>query len=172
MLKAAGIFLIFLAGTGIGFSKSMEFTRREQELRNFLQIAAYLKGAVRCGNASLPEAFLETAGKMEGTYRDFLMCVSASMKDAQGRLFGSIFRDCAEKILTETALSIEEKETVFSFGGRLGHLDREMQIRQIEVFEMELSEALENLKKELPEKKKLCRSMGILGGILLGVLLW
>ena len=47
-----------------------------------------------------------------------------------------------------------------------------MQIRQIEVFETELSEALENLKKELPEKKKLCRSMGILGGILLGVLLW
>ena len=47
-----------------------------------------------------------------------------------------------------------------------------MQLRQIEMFEMELSEALEHLKKELPEKKKLCRSMGILGGILLGVLLW
>lgn len=172
MLKAAGIFLIFMAGTGIGFSKSMEFTRREQELRMFLQIALYLKGAVRCGNASLPEAFLETACKFEGVYRKFLMEVSECLKMANGRTCGSIFRDCAEKNLEGTALSAEEKEIVFSFGCRLGYLDREMQLRQIEMFEMELSEALEHLKKELPEKKKLCRSMGILGGILLGVLLW
>ena len=99
------------------------------------------------------------------------MCVSASER-CSGQAFWKSVGTVLKKLSTETALSIEEKETVFSFGGRLGHLDREMQIRQIEVFEMELSEALENLKKELPEKEKTVGAWESWAVSLLGVLLW
>ena len=54
----------------------------------------------------------------------------------------------------------------------LGYLDREMQLRQLDVFEEELCRRLDFLACQLPEKKKLCRNLGILGGIFLGVLLW
>ena len=47
-----------------------------------------------------------------------------------------------------------------------------MQLRQLDIFEEELCRRLDFLACQLPEKKKLCRNLGILGGIFLGVLLW
>lgn len=172
MLKAAGIFLIAAAGAGMGFSKSRELTVREQQIKNFLQLAGYLKGAVRCGNASFPEAFEEIARRFEGEYSEFLRKVSRTLRSSTGQTLGEIFGTCAKESFVQTAFSREEKELVFSLGERLGYLDREMQLRQIEGFETELSAMLLILREELPEKKKLCRSLGILGGLLLGILLW
>ena len=47
-----------------------------------------------------------------------------------------------------------------------------MQLRQLELCEEETLRLLENLRKEMPEKKKIYQSLGIMGGILLAVLLW
>ena len=47
-----------------------------------------------------------------------------------------------------------------------------MQLRQLELCEEETLRFLEELRKEMPEKKKIYQSLGIMGGILLAVLLW
>ena len=47
-----------------------------------------------------------------------------------------------------------------------------MQLRQLELCEDEIQRFLEELRKEMPEKKKLYQSLGVLGGIFLAVLLW
>lgn len=172
MLKAAGIFLIFAAGAGLGFHKSLELTTRERNLSAFLQISIYLKGVIRCGNASLPEAFAQAAARFGGMYGKFLLEIYERMCSSRGESFGEIFRDCAQEQLSGTGFSQREKSLIFSFGERLGCLDREMQLNQLTFFEKELEEELVLLRRELPERKKLCRSLGILGGLLLGVLLW
>ena len=85
---------------------------------------------------------------------------------------GEIYRQCAEAKLQRLELSREERELVWSLGGRLGYLDREMQLRQLELCEEETRRRLEDLRKEMPDKKKIYQSLGVLGGILLAVLLW
>lgn len=172
MLKAAGIFLIFTAAAGMGYSKSLELTRREKELRAFLWLAACLKGAIRCGNASLAEAFREASLRFQGQYREFLLETAKRMEQAKGQSFDEIYRSSVADMLPGQSISREEQELVLSLGQKLGYLDREMQLGQLEEFEEELAFVLERLKRELPQKKKLCRSLGILGGILLGVLFW
>lgn len=172
MLKIAGILMIFIAGTGMGTAKSMELTKREQNLKKFLWLTSCLKGAVRCGSICFPEAFLEISGKFDGMYREFLQNLADRLKSQEGQTLGQIFRDCARKHFRNAGFSAEEMELIASLGDRLGYLDREMQLRQMEIFEEELCKRLDFLAGELPEKKKLCRSLGILGGIFLGVLLW
>ena len=88
MLKNAGVFLILLSGAGLGYTKSRELTLRERNLRQLLQMIIYLKGSVRFGCASFPEAFKETAGKLSGVYREFLREISARMKSSQGQHAG------------------------------------------------------------------------------------
>lgn len=172
MLKFAGILMILIAGTGMGAAKSMELTVREQNLKKFLWLTSCLKGAVRCGNTCFPEAFLEISGKFDGMYREFLRNLADRLKSQEGQTIGKIFRDCAKKKLRDAGFSAEEMELIASLGERLGYLDREMQLRQLELFEEELCKRLDFLAGELPQKKKLCQSLGILGGIFLGVLLW
>lgn len=46
----------------------------------------------------------------------------------------------------------------------------DMQLKQLEMLERELEYSLGELQKELPEKKKLCRSLGMLLGIFMAVL--
>ena len=172
MLKNAGIFLILLAGTGIGYSKSRELTFREKNLRIFLQLVIFLKGEIRCGNMALPEAFQEIAGKLPGMYRDLLEKVSAELKKSQGFSLGEIFYRYSMEKIRGLPFSGEERELICSLGGRLGYLDREMQLRQLDLYEEDVLRCLDNLRRGMPEKKKIYQSLGVLGGILLAVLLW
>ena len=70
---------------------------------------------------------------------------------------GEIYRQCAEAKLKRLELSREERELVWSLGGRLGYLDREMQLRQLELCEEETRRRLEDLRKEMPDKRKYIR---------------
>ena len=172
ILKFAGILMIFIAGTGMGTAKSMELTKRERNLKKFLWLTSCLKGTVRCGNSCFPEAFLEISEKFDGMYQEFLQSLADRLKGQEGQTLGQIFRDCAKKEFRTAGFSAEEMELIASLGDRLGYLDREMQLRQLDIFEEELCRRLDFLACQLPEKKKLCRNLGILGGIFLGVLLW
>lgn len=170
MLKAAGLLLMVAAGTGYGFSKSMELTRREQALRQFWQMAIYLKGEIRHGNASLYDAFMETGRKMPDPYGEFLRQTAQKMKSRAGLRLGKLFCLCAEEYLSDLPIVKEEREAFLSLGTHLGYLDLTMQIKQLELYEREAEYSIEKLQAELPAKKKAYQSLGILGGLMLAVL--
>lgn len=66
---------------------------------------------------------------------------------------------------------LREKDAFFSLGEHLGYLDLEMQMKQLSLYEENLEEEISRLKEEASVKKRLYRSLGILGGLLLAVLL-
>lgn len=172
MLKTAGIILILFAGTGLGLGKSLELTRRERALKELYRMTLLLKGEIRYGCASLYDAFTGAAAKMSGDYRAFLLYTAGAMGENQGKPFGEIFREYGEKYLSSLGLVKEEREQFFSLGEHLGYLDLEMQMKQLTLFEEEQKNRLEAFRRELPGKKKVYQSLGILGGILLAVLMW
>ena len=172
MLKLAGAVLIICASVGIGFSKSRELTLREKNLEEFLQVLLCLKGEIRCGNSSLLDALRDTAQRCPKTYEAFLSGVAASMESGTEESLCVIFQKCAEKSLGNLVLDKEEKRKIALLGERLGYLDREMQLRQMELYEADFQYLLCNLQKDKEEKKKLYRSLGAMGGIMLAVLFW
>ena len=58
-------------------------------------------------------------------------------------------------------LSLEEQQCFLSLGEKLGYLDREMQVGQLELLEEEMRDRIKALKAAMPQKKKLYQSMGI-----------
>lgn len=83
-----------------------------------------------------------------------------------------IFQKCTEEYLAEICLTGEEKRKISLLGERLGYLDREMQLRQLELYETDFQYLLQNLQKDKAEKKKIYRSLGAMVGIMLAVLFW
>ena len=53
----------------------------------------------------------------------------------------------------------------------IGYLDLEMQQKTLALYLEELERAIEQLRREEPEKKRLCWGLGILGGLFLAVVL-
>ena len=98
--------------------------------------------------------------------------VSGKLSSLGGRNFESVYRECAQNYMKLLNIQKEEEELFFSLGSRLGYLDLEMQMKELLLYEEELTRRTEELRREMPEKKKVYESLGILGGILLAVLVW
>ena len=162
--------MILLSGAGLGFNKSRELGNRKKHLEMLMRMIILLKGEIRYGNTSLYDAFTGAAGKLEGKYREFFLNTAEMMQTRKGENFGDLFRSCAEKTFGTAGLTPEEREKLYSLGDRLGYLGMDMQLKQLEMLERELEYSLGELQKELPEKKKICRSLGVLLGIFLAVL--
>lgn len=135
-----------------------------------MRMIILLKGEIRYGNTSLYDAFTGAAGKLEGKYREFFLNTAEEIKKKKGKPFGEIFRSCARESLDDQNFTREEKEKIFSLGERLGYLGMDMQLRQLQLLEEDLENEIQELNKDLKEKKKLYQSLGILLGILLAVL--
>ena len=105
-------------------------------------------------------------------YAAFLKAVSEKMENRQVEDPGRIIQQCAKKYLKENALSAEEQERIAQLGERLGYLDREMQLRQLSLYEDEFERMIQKAKEAAPAKKKLYHSLGVLGGAMLAILFW
>ena len=171
MYRIVGCILLVAAGTGMGFSGSMKLSERIYTLEMLLRMGIFLKGEIRCGNMSLPDAFYGVAGRMDGKYREFLISAADRMKSGTGETLSQICRECAESSLKKSCLTHGEKDAFFSFGEYLGYMDLEMQMRQLSLYENNLEAEILKRKAEVSGKKKLYQGIGILGGLLLAVLL-
>ena len=94
------------------------------------------------------------------------------MIEKTGDSFGTIFRESAGKCLDLDCLLQEERDRFYSLGDQLGYLGLDMQLKQRDLMEKETEYAIRELRKDFCEKRKLYRSMGILGGIFVAVFFW
>ncbi|MDO4305514.1 MAG: stage III sporulation protein AB [Eubacteriales bacterium] len=172
MLKTAGILMILTAGAGLGFGKGYELLLRERALGQILLMIRWLKGEICSKQVSLHDAFLGVAQQMSGKYREFLTNTAEKMEQSAGMRFADLYRSCAEEVLKELPLSKKEWELFFTMGGTLGYLDLDMQKKQLEFYEGEFLHSIEELRAEMPAKKKVYQSLGVMGGILLAILVW
>ena len=85
--------------------------------------------------------------------------------------FGRIWEAVLEEQGIRTMLGTEEWELMCRFGNSIGYLDLEMQQKTLALYLEELERAIEQLRREEPEKKRLCWGLGILGGLFLAVVL-
>lgn len=172
MLRVTGLLMILVGSAGLGFAKSRELSRRLQTLEQILQFVLLLKGEIRYGNTSLPDAFLLVGKKLPEELRGFLTELAADMQRRTGESLGEMFRRRGAAYPAFRCLEEEERARFFSLGDHLGYLDGEMQLAQLSLYEGELKTAVEGLREELPGKKKLFRSIGIFGGIFLVILVF
>lgn len=164
--------MIILAGTGLGFSSACCLTQRLKALNMCMQMAVYLKGEIRYGRLSLKDAFADGAENLFGVYQDFFLAVSRRLDQNTDKTFSQIFTECGKLYLGELELTSEELDEFLSLGNRLGYLDVEMQCRQLELYESSLTQHIQEIRAQLPEKKKVYQSLGLLGGLLAAVLIW
>ena len=116
MYRIVGCILVVAAGAGMGFSGSMRLSEQIRILEKLLQMVICLKGEIRCGNASLPDAFYGAAGRMNGKYREFLISAADRNESGNRRKTFTDMQGMCGKRPEKSCLTHGEKDAFFSFG--------------------------------------------------------
>lgn len=171
MIRLMGALCIVLSCTAYGFIKSQLWSERLKQLRDLEKIFVALSGDIRYGQVSLPESFERIAGQVEMPFSRFLKNLCGEMKRCGGKTFDTIFREEISVVLKESALKKQDKDSLAHMGGYLGHLDRETQVRMIQLYLKELDTTIFEVTGSIHSRQKLCRMLGAVSGILIVILL-
>ncbi|UZJ80693.1 stage III sporulation protein SpoIIIAB [Fictibacillus sp. KU28468] len=166
-----GAVLILLSTTWIGFELAKKVRERPKQLRQLKVGLQSLEAEIMYGLIPLDEAFLHLSTQLKGPVAEFFLDVSNRLEESASSVLDAWETGLAG-LSDASAFKKEEIEILRQFGATLGRHDRENQQRQIKLtlahLERELSEANEaQLKYE-----RMYKSLGILAGLLLIILLF
>lgn len=163
--------MVIFSCTAMGFGKSMGLYRRLGQLREVEKMVLLLLGEITYRKEALPEALLRVSEKIRQPFSDFLKEVSHTASLYQGERFSGIFREQTEKYLKNCGMSTQDLEEFIQLGEYLGYMDITLQKNTTALYLEQLKKEREELVREMPVKRKLYQSMGVLLGIFLAILL-
>lgn len=167
-MKIIGTVLIEIGAAGYGFWLAAQYGMRLRVLEQLRQMIFLLKGQILYANAPLGEAFETVGRRTEGALAELFLNSAKRIQLQQGESFAKIWREEVEK-----TFSIEkaDRQMVVSLGEHLGFLDRQMQERTILLYLEQLDLKLEELRSHKQERCRLYRSLGVMGGLFVAILL-
>ena len=171
MLKVIGVILIILSCSAAGIWYSMRLQERLDLLYLQQKMLVMLEREITYGISTLPEALCNTSMRLDEPFRKFLQEVSQQIQRGDDYTFFDIWNENVEYMLTETALTGNDKEQLKNLGKYLGHLDITTQKQMIDMYSKELEIKIQQVRSTLEDKKKLYRSLGVLSGLFLAVTL-
>lgn len=171
VLKWIGAMMVIVSSGALGFTCSGRLRKRLSQLRAVRQILYMLKGEISYSASTLPEAFSHIARKTPPPFREFLERVSGRLKALEGENLELVWQQEIQRIRKRTSLTGADIEEWEDLGGRLGYLDRTMQLQLIDLFLSQWEEKIRLLEKECGKTCRLYQYLGVLAGLMLAVVL-
>ena len=165
IMKIIGCILVVASSTGMGFFFSNEMRCRIEDLKELRKLIGLLRGDIRFANTPLPEAISSITRRQSGNFNKFFNYVSTKLRELSGHTFSEIWKEAVLKELSDTSLSKKDKLHIIQFGESLGYLDKDMQMNTIDLFISQLEDEIKELSKTVKEKAYLYKTLGIMAGV-------
>jgi len=165
MLKILGTVLILLASAGIGFSKSLDMYEHLRQLQELHKLFQYIRSELQYTRAPFAEVFEKIGRKANPPFDSWLFVLASRLQKKGTGSFCEIWKETIQEKLQECRLCEEEFEELKQIGKSLEYME------SIDLYIEQLEYKIEHTREEYKTKKKLCQSMGIMGGIFLVILL-
>ena len=165
MYKWIGSIFIIVASGGIGISLSNELQSHLDALEELKKIFCLLKSELEYTRAPFAEVFEKIKKKAKEPYTTWLEALAARLREKGTGSFWEIWCETISEKLVTNQLKEEDKEELKNAGKSLEYIE------SIELYIEQLEYKIKHIREAYQSKKKLCRSMGIMGGIFLVILL-
>lgn len=170
-IRVLGMAVVLLASCGLGFRISYELIYRMEDLQQIKRVIIMLRGEIKYANAPLTEALSSIAFRVAAPWKELLKEITETMEACDGETFASIFQTVQKKYLDGTSLLPSDISRLADFGANLGYLDKEMQIRNIDLYLEELEEQMKEAGEKVEKNSKLYRIMGMAVGVLILIII-
>lgn len=170
MMKIMGCLFIMLACSGAGFTIAQGFVNRTREIRQLQNILAYIETEIMYGQTPLNE-IVENIGKKEvGNIATVFQNLSSEL--SQGEFdFSECWQRAFLHLRNISSLKDPEIEIMLQVGKTLGKSDRFNQQKNLRIAQNHLQAEEQNALEQQKRYERLSRTLGVLSGILLVILL-
>lgn len=172
MLKLLGAVFIIISSTLAGFYISRSYSDRTKQLRILQLGLQMLETEIVYGSVPLYLAMEKIGRRLKGIIGEIFLSMSKNLNELDGLSAFECWLEAIEMHYRKTSLKKQDKEILIHFGQTLGISDKEDQMKHIKL-------ALQNLKteenlarEEQKSYEKLSKSLGILVGLLIVILMY
>ena len=170
MVKLIGAILGLVSAYAIGSLLALQVKEQEKWLKDIKTALFLLMGELEYRQVPLPDA-LEIIGKRQGgKLSSFFLNLSGELAKKEGFSLQELWKKEAESALKECPLSKEQKEEFGNLGLYFMESDKETRRNSLEFYLNRLEEDIVKLRETGADKAYLCRTLGMLGGIFLLIL--
>lgn len=170
LFKIIGSIAVVLGSSFLGYIFSKDCTIRPQELRILQGLLQMFENEISFLSSLLADAFLKISKSSSSEVISFFKDTALKVKSGNCNA-SEAWESAVKENIKKTSLNKEDEEILVSFGKMLGSSDVEGQIKNIRLtinqLEMQEQKAEESRKKN----EKMYRSLGMLGGLALVIIL-
>lgn len=164
MIKIWGIVMIIVSAALIGWQLSMNLKNRIKLLSEIKFVMEEIGNEVCFGKEILAEIIRNTLNKTDGTCRYWLSLLTQNIEGPGEMSFAKAWTESLSA-LEVSEITKEDIEMIEHFGTQVSNLNEERLSGVILTYIKNLNERIEQLKKDYAVKGKMYRSLGILAGV-------
>lgn len=170
MVKLIGAVLVLTSAYAMGSVLALRVKEQEKWLKEIKTTLFLLMGELEYRQMPFPEA-LETVGERHaGKLSAFFRVLSEELKKKDGFSLQDIWRRLAFSAIKDSPLTKQQKEEFAELGLSFSETDKETRKNSLEFYLNRLEEDIVVLREKGGEKAYLCRTLGMLCGIFLLIL--
>jgi len=170
-LQLVGAVLVIAASSALGMYYSGLDSFRMQDLLSFKQALIIFASEIEFAVSPLPEAMTHVAKRVPQPVSQLFFDFASRLTKANGETAYRLWMESIKAHMPRSYLAPEDWDTLESFGKTLGYLDKPMQINTIRHTEAYIDGKVEALRASGDKNRRMYRSLGFVGGVLLVVIL-
>lgn len=170
MIKVIGAVLVLCSAYAIGSLLALQVKEQEKWLRDIKTSLFLLTGELEYRQMPLPEAMELIGRRHEGRLSVFFREMAEELQEKEGESLQQLWKRLAVQTLKDCPLKKEQKEEFEELGLYFTETDKETRHNSLEFYFCRLEEDIVRLRENGAEKAQLCRTLGMLGGIFLLIL--
>ena len=169
-LQIIGAALVVVSSSALGMYYSGLDAFRMQDLLAFRQALTIFASEIEFVVSPLPEAMQNVAKRIPQPVSRLFADFAARLTDVGGETAYRLWVESIAAHKPVSYLDAEDWDAIESFGKTLGYLDKPMQINTIRHTQSYIDGKTETLRVSGDKNKRMYRSLGVVGGILLVVI--
>jgi len=170
MIKLVGAVLVLVSAYAIGSMFALRIKEQERWLKEMKTTLFLLQGELDYRQVPLPEAAAIVGNRQDGRLSLFFRNLAEEMQKKEEGSLQEIWRRQAETAVKDCPLSVGQKEEFAELGLIFTESDRESRKNGLEFYFQRLEEDIIKIRKTGADRAYLCRTLGMMGGILILIL--
>jgi stage III sporulation protein AB len=172
MLKFVGGVLIIGAATLFGFLKAAHYVRRPKQIRELISALGRMETEIAYALTPLPEAFSSLSKQVAEPLSTLFRLTSERLLASNGASTREIWHMSVKDVWTRTSMKQSEQDVVLQLGSVLGLTDRSDQIKHLRLAISQLQTEETESREEQRRYEKMWKSLGVLIGALIVILMY
>jgi stage III sporulation protein AB len=172
ILKIIGSLIVFVSSSLLGYMYSRKCSERPKDLRALQGLLQMFENEVSFLSNVLTEAFLKISKCCDSGVSAFFSQTVEILNSDEGINARDAWTKAVKENINKTALNSEDEEILISFGKMLGSSDIEGQIKNIRLTLNQLKMQEEKAEELRKKNESMYRSLGVLGGLAIIIILF